>query len=134
MAGLPPPDDGPTEQSRSLVADVLELLRRHAEQQRSLSLVVHHREGTESAALDACAAVVVGRLAERGRLFRSLLAAALGMLAIHLGGWAQLAVLTGSPDRALALGTLPFLAQDLLKVALAGLVLWRGHHALRLRA
>ncbi|HMV31367.1 MAG TPA: biotin transporter BioY [Gemmatimonadales bacterium] len=80
------------------------------------------------------AAVVVGRLAERGRLFQSLLAAALGMLVIHLGGWAQLAVLTGSPARALQFGTLPFVAQDLLKVALAGLVLWRGHHALRLRA
>lgn len=80
------------------------------------------------------AAVVVGRLAERGRLFQSLLAAALGMLVIHLGGWAQLAVLTGSPARALQFGALPFVAQDLLKVALAGLVLWRGHHALRLRA
>lgn len=80
------------------------------------------------------AAVAVGRLAERGRLLQSLLAATLGMLVIHLGGWAQLAVLTGSPARALQFGTLPFVAQDLLKVALAGLVLWRGHHALRLRA
>ena len=80
------------------------------------------------------AAGVVGRLAERGRLVRSVLGAALGMMVIHLGGWAQLAVLTGNPVQALQVGTLPFIAQDLLKVALAGLVLWRGHHALRLRA
>ena len=84
--------------------------------------------------LAAGAAVVVGRLAERGRLVRSVLGAALGMMVIHLGGWAQLAVLTGNPVQALQVGTLPFIAQDLLKVALAGLVLWRGHHALRLRA
>jgi DNA-binding NtrC family response regulator len=63
MDGKLPPDDGPTEQSRSLVRDVLDLLRRHAEQQRRLSLVVHHREGTESAALDPGVPVVVGRSA-----------------------------------------------------------------------
>ena len=80
------------------------------------------------------AAVVVGRLAERGRLVRSVLGALTGMVVIHLGGWAQLAVLTGNPAQAAQLGTLPFLVQDLLKVALAGLVLWRGHHVLRLRA
>ncbi|MFO0755911.1 MAG: sigma 54-interacting transcriptional regulator [Byssovorax sp.] len=61
MAGRTDPDDCPTEQSRSLVKDVLALLRRHAEQQRRLSLVVHHREGTERAALDPGVPVVVGR-------------------------------------------------------------------------
>ncbi|MFT3769426.1 MAG: sigma 54-interacting transcriptional regulator [Minicystis sp.] len=61
MADRPPPEDSPTEQSRSLVGDVLDLLRRHAEQKRRLSLVVHHHEGTETAALDPDVAVVVGR-------------------------------------------------------------------------
>lgn len=80
------------------------------------------------------AAAVVGRLAERGRLVRSILAAVAGLLVLHLGGWAQLSVLTGDPLRAAQLGTVPFLGQDLLKSVLAGVVIWRGHHALRLRA
>ncbi len=80
------------------------------------------------------AAALVGRLAQRGRFLRSVLAAGAGLAVIHVGGWAQLTLLTGDPARALALGTLPFLAQDGLKVMLAGLVLWRGHHALRLRS
>jgi biotin transport system substrate-specific component len=80
------------------------------------------------------AAALVGRLAQRGRLLRSILAAGAGLAVLHVGGWAQLTLLTGDPERALALGTLPFLAQDGLKVILAGLVLWRGHHALRLRS
>lgn len=80
------------------------------------------------------AAALVGRLAQRGRLLRSVLAAGAGLAVIHVGGWAQLTLLTGDPARALAIGTLPFLAQDGLKLMLAGLVLWRGHHALRLRS
>lgn len=80
------------------------------------------------------AAALVGRLAQRGRFLRSVLAAGAGLAVIHVGGWAQLTLLTGDPARALALGTIPFLAQDGLKVMLAGLVLWRGHHALRLRS
>ena len=80
------------------------------------------------------AAALVGRLAQRGRFLRSVLAAGAGLAVIHAGGWAQLTLLTGDPARALALGTIPFLAQDGLKVMLAGLVLWRGHHALRLRS
>ncbi len=80
------------------------------------------------------AALVVGRVAERGRLGRSLAGALLGMATIHIGGWSWLAVLTGSPAQAFAMGTAPFVVQDLLKTLLAGLVLWRAHHALRLRA
>ena len=80
------------------------------------------------------AAIVVARLAVRGQLVRSTLAAAAGMLVIHLGGWAQLTLLTGNAERAVTLSMMPFLLQDGLKVLLAGVILWRGHHALRPRA
>lgn len=80
------------------------------------------------------AAAVVGRLAERGNFTRSLLAAFLGMAIIHLGGWAQLTLLSGGVAKAATLGVIPFIAQDLLKVVLAAVVLWRAHHALRLRS
>ncbi len=80
------------------------------------------------------AALAVGRVAERGRLGRSLAGALFGMAIIHIGGWSWLAIVTGDPARAFAAGTAPFVLQDLLKSILAGLVLWRAHHALRLRA
>jgi biotin transporter BioY len=51
-----------------------------------------------------------------------VLAAALGIATIHLGGVAQLTVLTGSVERAAALGTLPFLLIDMIKAFLAGLL------------
>jgi biotin transport system substrate-specific component len=78
------------------------------------------------------AALVVGRIAERGKFQRCLVAALAGMVIIHLGGWAQLTVVTGAPDRALQLGVAPFLLQDLVKVVLAAAILYRGHHAFRL--
>lgn len=80
------------------------------------------------------AAIVVARLAGRDQLIRSIIAAAIGMLVIHLGGWAQLTLLTGNPERAAAQGAIPFLLQDGLKALLAGAILWRGHHVLRPRA
>lgn len=80
------------------------------------------------------AAAVVGRLAERGNFSRSLFAAFLGMAIIHLGGWAQLTLISGGAAKAATLGVMPFIAQDLLKVVLAAVVLWRAHHALRLRS
>ncbi len=80
------------------------------------------------------AAAVVGRAAARGRFLQCLLAALAGMVIIHIGGWAQLTLLSGGAGRAVALGVTPFIAQDLLKVVLAAIVLWRGHHALRLRS
>jgi biotin transport system substrate-specific component len=80
------------------------------------------------------AAAAVGRLAERGSFARSLLAALVGMAIIHLGGWAQLTLLSGGAGRAVALGVMPFITQDLLKVVLAAVILWRAHHALRLRS
>jgi biotin transport system substrate-specific component len=40
-------------------------------------------------------------------------------------GWAQLSVLTGDPNRALAVGVLPFIVGDLLKIALGALIAQR---------
>ena len=57
-------------------------------------------------------------------ILRVLLATALGMVVIHLGGVAQLALLGGDPALALRIGFVPFLTGDLLKVGLAaGLIL-----------
>jgi biotin transport system substrate-specific component len=80
------------------------------------------------------AAGLAGRMAERGDLARSLAAAFSALLVIHLGGWAQLTILLGDPVRALTAGTLPFIWLDLAKAAVAALVLWRWHHAFRLRS
>ena len=41
-----------------------------------------------------------------------------GLVLIHLGGLAQLAILTGNISAAARFGTLPFLLGDLLKIAL----------------
>jgi biotin transport system substrate-specific component len=54
---------------------------------------------------------------------RVLLTCALGMLIIHLGGVAQLALLGGDPALAFRVGFLPFLTGDLLKVGLAAAVI-----------
>lgn len=61
-----------------------------------------------------------GRKPGVGRLALAVLA---GIAFIHLGGLAQLVLLTGSAGEAARLGTLPFLVGDLLKVALAVLIL-----------
>ncbi len=65
------------------------------------------------------AAGVTGWLAQKGGIGLALLAAAAGGVVIHLGGWAQLALITGDPELAFRVGTLPFLPGDVLKVALA---------------
>jgi biotin transport system substrate-specific component len=72
------------------------------------------------------AAALAGLVTARGASwFRVLAAPALGLLAIYAGGAAQLLVLTGSLPVTLALGAVPFLAGDVLKVGLAALVLRR---------
>ena len=72
------------------------------------------------------AAALAGIVTARGTGWVRVLAApALGMLAIYAGGAAQLLVLTGSASLAVALGALPFVAGDLLKVGVAALVLRR---------
>jgi biotin transport system substrate-specific component len=69
------------------------------------------------------AAGVVGALAGRGAgVLRVLLACALGMVLIHAGGVAQLALIGGNPGLAFHAGFVPFLTGDLLKVGLAAAV------------
>ncbi len=65
------------------------------------------------------AAYAMGAVAARGGFVRALLGAALGTVIIHLGGVAQLAVLSGSLDAAVRLGSLPFLTVSLVKTGLA---------------
>jgi biotin transport system substrate-specific component len=56
-------------------------------------------------------------------LARALLACAIGMALIHVGGVAQLAVLGGDPALAFRVGFVPFLTGDLLKIGLAAAVI-----------
>ena len=75
------------------------------------------------------AAAVTGALTKPGQMPRSpadgrrvlqvLLACALGMVIIHVGGVAQLALLGGDPALAFRVGFVPFLTGDLLKIGLA---------------
>lgn len=66
------------------------------------------------------AAGLVGRLVRPGAgVLRVLLACALGMVVIHVGGVSQLALLGGDPALAFRVGFVPFLTGDLLKVGLA---------------
>ena len=75
------------------------------------------------------AAFAVGRLvgatdpARKPGVARLSVAVFTGLVLIHLGGLAQLLILTGSASGALRLGTLPFVIGDLLKVMIAVLVL-----------
>jgi biotin transport system substrate-specific component len=56
-------------------------------------------------------------------LAQTLLACAVGMVLIHVGGVAQLAVLGGDPALAFRVGFVPFLTGDLLKIGLAAAVI-----------
>jgi biotin transport system substrate-specific component len=72
------------------------------------------------------AAAVVGVVVrDAASWWRLAVGLVLGVAVIHLGGVAQLAVLTGRPDEAVALGSLPFLVGDLVKIVVAGLVVRR---------
>jgi len=78
----------------------------------------------------AVAAAVTGWLsrAADGRsggaaVARVLLASLAGMFVIHIGGVAQLALLSGDPAAAYRLGFRPFFANDLVKVGLAALLI-----------
>jgi biotin transport system substrate-specific component len=69
------------------------------------------------------AAYAAGRLAgDATRWGRTALAVTAGLALIHLGGLAQLGLLTGSLERAARFGTLPFVLGDLLKLGVAALV------------
>ena len=82
------------------------------------------------------AAFVTGLLAERGwdrRFVTAAAAMALGSMVILLGGWAWLSRFVG-PTRAWGAGVVPFLLGDLVKIALAALVLPSGWALLRRRS
>ena len=80
------------------------------------------------------AAFAVGAIAAPpARLGRVALGTLAGVVLIHLGGLAQLLILTGSLAGAVRLGTLPFVLSDLLKVALAALALTPTVSAFRAR-
>jgi biotin transport system substrate-specific component len=80
------------------------------------------------------AAGLVGWLL-RSRLgaLRVLLACAAGMVVIHAGGVAQLALLGGDPALAFRVGFVPFLTGDLIKVGLAAAVILGAGPAVRRR-
>ena len=79
------------------------------------------------------AAGITGALVRRApsSVLRVLLACALGMVVIHVGGVAHLALLGGDPSLAFRLGFIPFLTGDLLKVGLAAAVILAAGPRLR---
>src|SRR6266436_2460010 len=64
---------------------------------------------------------------------RTALGVISGLLLIHLGGLAQLAILTGNLSAAARFGTVPFLLGDLLKIAVLVPVLAKLTPAIRAR-
>jgi biotin transport system substrate-specific component len=87
---------------------------------------IHHLLGPTGGYLLAfpVAAGVTGALVGNPprSVLRVLLACALGMAIIHIGGVSQLALLGGDPALAFRIGFLPFLTGDLLKVGLAAAI------------
>jgi len=81
------------------------------------------------------AAFITGAFAEHGwdkRYPTAVAAMAIGSALILLGGWAWFAVLTNTPPlAAFKIAVLPFLAGDVLKIALAAAVLPTGWALLR---
>ncbi|MDH5643911.1 MAG: biotin transporter BioY [Gemmatimonadota bacterium] len=74
------------------------------------------------------AAALMGSIAGKDFSWAKLsLGGLAAMAAIHLGGIAQLTILTGEAGTAVLLGSLPFLAGDLLKTAFVVLVLRKLH-------
>jgi biotin transport system substrate-specific component len=80
------------------------------------------------------AAFATGRLAERGRPGRCLVAATAGMLLLHLVGLTWLLLAHGGGLVMLVGGLAPVAWSDLAKVLIATLVLWPAAGALRPRA
>lgn len=80
------------------------------------------------------AAWAVGAIARDGsRVWRVACGVLAGLVLIHLGGLAQLAILTGNVARAAQFATFPFLLGDLLKLALLVPVLTRLTPTVRAR-
>jgi biotin transport system substrate-specific component len=68
-----------------------------------------------------------------GLLARVTLGVVVGLVLIHLGGLAQLAILTGNLSAAARFGTVPFLLGDLLKIAVLVPVLTKLTPTIRAR-
>ena len=69
------------------------------------------------------AAAIAGLIARRFPAFGGrVLAAFFGIATLYLGGVAQLELLTGSLERAAAMGTVPFVLADLGKVLVAAVI------------
>jgi biotin transport system substrate-specific component len=80
------------------------------------------------------AAYAVGRISGDGRQTVRVAAAALaGLLLIHVGGLAQLMLLTGDTGQAARVGTIPFLIGDVGKLIVAALILRFGTASFRAR-
>ncbi len=79
------------------------------------------------------AAYAVGRLADVPTWRRVTLALLAGLVLIHLGGLAQMAIITGSISGAAQLATWPFLLGDLLKLAILVPVLTKLTPTIRAR-
>jgi biotin transport system substrate-specific component len=80
------------------------------------------------------AAFAAGALAGDARSWWRLAGAMfVGLALIHLGGAAQLLLLTGDAGNAVRLGTLPFLVGDIGKLAVAVLVVRSLHRPVRTR-
>jgi biotin transport system substrate-specific component len=83
------------------------------------------------------AAFTVGLLAERGwdkRFWTAAAAMAFGSALILLGGWAWLSLWFKSPADAWRAGVMPFLAGDVIKIALAAAALPAGWAIVRRKA
>ena len=80
------------------------------------------------------AAFAVGAMAQDGKRWtRVALGVAAGLVLIHLGGLAQLVILTGSLQAAARFGTVPFLLGDVGKLAVAVAVLTKLAPVVRAR-
>jgi len=83
------------------------------------------------------AAIIVGWLGERGfsrNIFLAAIAVVIGLAAIYIPGLAWLAVLFGWDKPILSLGFWPFIGADLLKAALAALLVPASWHLLQRQA
>ena len=80
------------------------------------------------------AAWAVGAVvAEGSRVWRVACGVLAGLVLIHLGGLAQLAILTGNVSAAARFGTIPFLLGDLLKLAILVPILFKLTPTVRAR-
>ena len=78
------------------------------------------------------AAFVAGWVSERGwgsTVLRSVAGMLAALAIIYAGGWSWLSIVTGGAERAFALGVMPFLIADAIKVALGAALLPKAQRA-----